>query len=166
MIFSKGDVNSVCMIRNVLTEFQELSSLYPNPNKSDIFLSGMSDVERDQIISYSWFREGELLILSRLKAIYCKGLVDRITSIFQHWTCRTLSYVGLVQLINSILFSIQVYWASLFLLPGQVIKNVEQIMRSFMWSSSDMRTTGAKMAWDQVCLPKEEWGRIWIKRIT
>jgi hypothetical protein len=27
-----------------------------------------------------------------------------------------------------------------------------------MWSSSDMRTTGAKMAWDQVCLPKEEWG--------
>ena len=95
--------------------------------------------------------------MSRLKAIYCKGLVDRITSIFQHWTCRTLSYVGLVQLINSILFSIQVYWASLFLLPGQVIKNVEQIMRSFMWSSSDMRTTGAKMAWDQECLPKEEW---------
>jgi hypothetical protein len=26
-----------------------------------------------------------------------------------------------------------------------------------MWSSSDMRTTGAKMAWDQECLPKEEW---------
>jgi hypothetical protein len=65
---------------------------------------------------------------------------------------------GQVQRINSVLFSIQVYWASLFLLPGQVIKNVEQIMRSFMWSSSDMRTTGAKMAWDQVCLPKEEWG--------
>jgi hypothetical protein len=61
---------------------------------------------------------------------------------------RTLSYAGRVQLINSVLFSIQVYWASLFLLPGQVIKSVEQIMRSFLWSGSDMRTTNAKVAWE------------------
>ena len=28
-------------------------------------------------------------------------------------------------------------------------------MRSFLWSGSYMRTTGAKVAWDQVCLPKK-----------
>jgi hypothetical protein len=71
---------------------------------------------------------------------------------------RTLSYAGRVQLINSVLFFIQVYWASLFLLPGQVIKNVEQIMKSFLWSGSYMRTTKAKVAWDQTCLPKKEGG--------
>jgi len=38
-------------------------------------------------------------------------------------------------------------------------------MRSFLWSSSDMRTTKAKVAWDQVCLPKKE-GGLGIKRIT
>ena len=156
-----------------ITEFQDLSGLYPNPNKSDIFLSGALNAEREQIICILGFREGELpmkylgvpLLLSRLKVVYCKGLVDRITSKNQHWTCRTLSYTGRVQLINSVLFSIQVYWASLFLLPGQVIKNVEQIMRSFLWSGSDMRTTGAKVTWDQVCLPKKE-GGLGIKRIT
>ena len=60
------------------------------------------------------FREGELpmkylgvpLISSRLKVVYCKGLVDRLTSKVRHWTCRTLSYAGQVQLINSVLFSI------------------------------------------------------------
>jgi len=31
-------------------------------------------------------------------------------------------------------------------------------MRSFLWSSSNMRTTGAKVAWNQVCLPKNEGG--------
>jgi len=108
---------------------------------------------------------GVPLLSSRLNAIYCKGLVDRITSKVWHWTCRTLSYAGRVQLINSLLFSIQVFWASLFLLPGQVIKNMEQIMKSFLWSGSDMRTTGAKVAWDQVCLPKKE-GGLGIKRIT
>jgi hypothetical protein len=74
MILSKGDVNSIHMIRNVLTEFQDL---YQNPNKSDIFLSGSLGVEREQIIRILRFREGELpmkylgvpLISSRLKAV-------------------------------------------------------------------------------------------------
>ena len=65
---------------------------------------------------------------------------------------------GQVQRINSVLFSIQVYWASFFLLPGQVIKNVEQIIRSFLCSGSDMRTIGAKVAWNHVSLPKKEGG--------
>jgi len=59
MIFSKGDVNSVRMIINVLMEFQDLSGLYPNPNKSNI-LSGLLYAERDQIIRILGFREGEL----------------------------------------------------------------------------------------------------------
>jgi hypothetical protein len=100
MIFSKGDVNSIRMITNVLTEFQDLLGLYPNPIKSDIFLSGSLGAEREHIIRILGFREGELptkylgvpLISSRLKAVYCKGLMDRITSKVRHWTCRTLSY--------------------------------------------------------------------------
>jgi len=80
MIFSKGDVNSIRMIRTVLTEFQDLSSLYPNPNKSDIFLSSPLNVEREQIIHILGFKEGELpmkylgvpLISSRLQAVYCR----------------------------------------------------------------------------------------------
>ena len=109
MIFSKGDVHSIHMIKNVLIEFQDLSGLYPNPNKSDIFLSGMLGAEREQIISILGFREGELpmkylgvpLISSRLKVVDCKGLVDRISAKVRHWTCRTLSFAGRVQLINS-----------------------------------------------------------------
>ena len=33
-----------------------------------------------------------------------------------------------------------------------------KIMRSFLWSGSDMSTTRAKVAWDQVCFPKKEGG--------
>ena len=58
MIFSKGDVNSIRIIRTLLTEFQDLSCLYPNPNKSDIFLSGPLNAERKQIIRILGFREG------------------------------------------------------------------------------------------------------------
>jgi hypothetical protein len=94
MIFSKGDVNSIRMIKTVLTKFQDLSGLYPNPNKSDIFLGRALNAEREQIICILGFREGELpmkylgvpLLSSRLKNVLCKGLMDRITSKVRHWT--------------------------------------------------------------------------------
>jgi hypothetical protein len=60
MIFSKGDVNSIHMIRTMVTKFQDLLGLYPNPNKSDIFLSGALNTGREQIIHILGFREGEL----------------------------------------------------------------------------------------------------------
>ena len=68
----------------MLTRFQDLLGLSPNTNKSDVFLSGLLDAEKEQIIHILGFREGELpmkylgvpLISSRLKAVYCKGLVE------------------------------------------------------------------------------------------
>jgi len=50
MIFNKGEVNSVCVIHNVLMEFQSLSGLSPNPDKSDNHLSGIPDGIREQIV--------------------------------------------------------------------------------------------------------------------
>lgn len=46
------------------------------------------------------------------------------------WTNRYFSYAGRIQLIKSILFSMQTYWSSLFILPTKVIKEVESILRA------------------------------------
>jgi hypothetical protein len=35
---------------------------------------------------------------------------------------------------------------------------MKQIMKSFLLSGSNMRNIGAKVAWDQVCLPKKKGG--------
>ena len=61
-------------------------------------------------------------------------------------------------MISTILFSMQVYWSSLFILPKRVIKEVEALCRSFLWSGLDLKNTGAKVAWDRVCAPKNEGG--------
>lgn len=39
---------------------------------------------------------------------------------------------------KTILFSIQVYWSSHFILPKAVIKNIEQLLRSFLWKGDDV----------------------------
>lgn len=59
---------------------------------------------------------------------------------------------------KTILFSIQVYWSSHFILPKAVIKNIEQLLRSFLWKGDDVSKGCGKVAWDILCLPRKEGG--------
>ena len=74
------------------------------------------------------------------------------------WTSNFLSYAGRVQLAKSILFSVQAYWTSLFILPKSIIRMVEQTLRSFIWKGSELSRGGAKVAWKDLCTPKKEGG--------
>lgn len=55
-------------------------------------------------------------------------------------------------------FSTQVYWSFIFLLPRKVLKDIDKILRSFLWPGPDLKTTSAKIAWSSVCSPKAEGG--------
>jgi hypothetical protein len=60
--------------------------------------------------------------------------------------------------INSILFSIQVYWSCLFILHKAVIEEITSLLKSFLWNGSDLSYSNAKIALDTICLPKKEGG--------
>lgn len=166
MIFSKGDLTSVNHILTALTEFQALSGLSPSPGKSSIYFSGVNTSSRLAILNVLGFKEGILpvrylgvpLISTKLKASDCQRLVGSITAKTKYWTNRDLTYSGRVQLIKNILFSMQTYWSSLFIIPKKVIKEVESILRAFLWSGPDLKRTGAKVSWEHLCCPKEEGG--------
>ena len=51
-----------------------------------------------------------------------------------------------------------VYWASVFTLPKSVLSSIEKILRQFLWKGPNLGTGGAKVPWNEVCLPKEEGG--------
>jgi len=79
------------------------------------------------------------------------------------WNCH-LSYAGRLQLLNSILFSIQVYWSCLFILPKVVMEKITCFLRSFLWKGSDLSYGNAKVAWNTICLPKKE-GVLGVKNL-
>lgn len=92
----------------------------------------------------------------KLEATDCKIIVARA----KNWTNRVVSYAGRLQLVNSILFAIQVYWALLFIHAKVVIKQVKGALRTFLWPSSDLNSKRTKIPWNEVCLPKEEGHRV------
>ena len=85
-------------------------------------------------------------------------LVERVRSRISTWTCRYLSYAGRVQLIKAVLISIINFWASVFRLPSGCIKEVEQLCASFLWTGPELKSTGAKVAWKDICKLKCEGG--------
>ncbi|GJS40164.1 hypothetical protein Tco_0565207 [Tanacetum coccineum] len=101
---------------------------------------------------------GVPLISSRLLYKDCKILVEKVRKRIGDWKNKWLSFAGRRQLVISVLSSMHIYWASVFILPMGIINHIEQLMSGFLWCQGDMKRGKAKVSWEDVCLPKQEGG--------
>ncbi|KAJ0079093.1 hypothetical protein Patl1_24361 [Pistacia atlantica] len=85
-------------------------------------------------------------------------LLEKIDRRLNSWKNKFLFFAGRFQLVQSVLASMQVYWASIFVLPSSVTKAMEKKMRAFLWSGGDLVEAQVKVAWKDVCKPKSESG--------
>jgi len=166
IVFCHGDLNSVSLLYNALQEFSSISGLQINSSKSHCFLSNVSPLVEEQILNLLSFPKGSLpmrflgvpLITSKLKHQDCQPLMQRIVAKVHSWTSRFLSYAGRLQLIKTVLFSIQSYWSMHFILPKRVLKELQSILSAFLWKGPSLARFGARVAWSTICHPLEEGG--------
>ena len=171
-LFLHGDVDSARVISKALDEFKLASGLVPSFPKSSAYFCNVLNHVKLSILSILPFEEGSLpvkylgvpLITSRLRYRDCKDLLERVQLRIQCWRNRFLSFAGRLQLINSVVSSLHVYWSAAFILPAQVIQEIERMMRNFLWNADDHSRGKSKVAWEEVCLPKEE-GGLGVRRI-
>lgn len=74
------------------------------------------------------------------------------------WTSRSLSYTGCLQLVKIFIGSIKFFWCSVFRLPKSCLNTVEGMCAAFLWYGSRNTHTKEKIAWNDVCRPKDEGG--------
>jgi hypothetical protein len=152
--FPEASLSSINVIKAALMEFEDLSGLKANPSKSSFYCSGISERVKQILLSSMQMKEGKLpvrylgvlLISSRLSSADCGVLLERITRCIDSWLCRNLSYVGRLQLLSSVLYSLQVYWTSIFIIPKKVINAIEQKFNRFLWNGKDVEAAKAKVA--------------------
>ena len=153
-------------IQNVLKLFYTYSGLQLNSGKSELFYTGIAQPVIEEIRSATGFQIGHLpvrylgvpLITRRLTLGDCSMLIDKITARIQCWITKYLTYAGRLQLIKSVLYSIQSYWCRQFILPKGVIKRVNQLCSNFFWKGNDKPSKGARISWYDICHPKVEGG--------
>jgi hypothetical protein len=171
LIFSEANVSSIKVIKDALVEFEELSGLKANPAKNSFYCSGISERIKHILLNDLQMKEGNFpvrylgvpLISSRLSSADCGVLLDRITGRIDSWLSRNLSYAGRLQLL-SVLYSLQVYWTGIFILPKHIIKSIKQKFNRFLWNGKGVKAAKAKVAWSEICFPKKE-GGLGLKRL-
>jgi hypothetical protein len=74
--------------------------------------------------------------------------------IIAHWLSKKLLFARRLLLLSSMLYSLQVYWSSMFILPKKTIRTIEQKFNRFLWSGNEVSAARAKVAWEVLCVPK------------
>lgn len=173
MIFTDGAAASLKGVFEVLSEFTSISGLVINPSKSSIFMAGrISQLFRDEVQRLGIPTESlpvrylglPLTTKTMTKADY-EPLIDQIRTRMVSWSSRSLSYAGHLQLFRTVIGSITNFWCSVFRLPKRCLNTIEGMCATFFWSCSPHTHTKAKVAWDDVCRPKDE-GGLGIRRLT
>ena len=90
----------------------------------------------------------------------CKILIECVRKRINDWRNKCLSYAGRLQLISSILSSLQVYWASIFLLPVNVCDNIDRMLKSFLWAGSDVDSGITSVSCKDIFMPKNQGGLV------
>ncbi|GKD04846.1 putative reverse transcriptase domain, reverse transcriptase zinc-binding domain protein [Tanacetum coccineum] len=165
-IFSRGDVESARVIMDSLDEFKKTSGLVPSIPKSTAYFCNVLYHTKLAILGILVFSEGELpvkylgvpLISLRLLNKDCKILVEKAKNRIEDWNNKSLSFAKRLQLCQSVISSMHVYWASVLIIPKGIIHDIQQLIRGFLWCNGEYKRGKAKVAWDVICLPKYEGG--------
>lgn len=118
MIFCKADQRSISRVIEALTHFSKASGLVANNEKSSIFMAGIEDRVKEQLLAMIVFFVGTFPIrylgmpLSPKKwnKYDCKQLIEKITYRVKFSYSKQLSYAGRLQIVNAVLFTIHCFW--------------------------------------------------------
>lgn len=165
MIFADGSKRSLDGILEVFEVFEKASGLKINLEKSTLYMAGNTSQNQADIQGVP-FAKGSLpvrylglpLLTKRMTVSDFLLLVEKIRSRISSWMGRFLSFGGRLQLIQSVITSLANFWLSAFRLPAACLKEIEHLCSAFLWSGPALNTNKAKVAWSEVCKPKEEGG--------
>ncbi|CAK8543759.1 unnamed protein product [Lathyrus sativus] len=166
LLFCRGDCISLQMILRTFRDFSNSTGLIMNPNKCRIYFGGLDNEKRRMMKELSGFQEGTLpfkylgipLSGKKLNINHFMPLVDRIVARIHHWSSKLLSYARRIQLVKSIVAAMVQYWLHCIPLPKSVIRKIDSICRSFIWTGKDTVSRKCHVAWKRTCCPAAQGG--------
>lgn len=165
-VFSDCQRQSIDGILEVFKRFSEASGLHISMEKSTLYLAGLSNDAKQEVLSHFTFAAGDLpvrylglpLMTKQMTVHDYTLLMERIRTRISSWTARFLSFAGRLQLIASVIHSLTNFWISAFRLPKKCIQEIDSLCAAFLWSGPELNTNKAKVSWKDCCKPKEEGG--------
>lgn len=161
MVFARGDLSSVKTVWEAIQRFGKASGLHVNNLKSDIFLAGVDEELKQEILTFTGFSKGQLPF--RYLGIPLSGeylnlndyapMLNKISGILRAWGGMCLSYAGRIEVLKAVIQGIQSFWLGILPISTAVADRMTAMCRRFLWGEGQ-----AKVAWQTLCHSKAEGG--------
>lgn len=166
LLFSKGDRDSIKALMDVLEVFGNTSGLRCNLSKSELYTAGLNDSDVFDLHTLTGLRIGSFpfrylgvpIAGKSLQLVHFGGYIRKIQSLTALWNVKTLSYMGRVELIRSVIQGVHAFWMGILPIPAGVHKCLVKIARNFLWGAREDKKKAAWVSWKDVCKPKAEGG--------
>ena len=93
------------------------------------------------------------------QCLYWDSVVERMSKRFDGWKRVYFTLGGRISLIKACLTSIPLYYLSLFRIPVAVTRNLEKMMRNFLWFGMRDIKRDHLLCWETICKPLDK-GRL------
>ena len=147
----------------LLLKYQNASGQHFNIAKSHLFLGRMQPRSKNKISSLTGMSESKfsttyLVFLRRSpeeERRFFLPLLDSVRKRLCRWKGKWLSFAGRLVLIKHVLASILVHSFLALPAPRSILKELDKLMRNFLWSASEARNSpccegGGKGEWATV----------------
>ncbi|XP_068461592.1 uncharacterized protein [Phaseolus vulgaris] len=92
------------------------------------------------------------------KICFLQPLADKVKLKLASWKGKSLSMMGQIQLVNTMITGILAYSFNLYKWLVYLLKQVEQWCRNFIWTGDILKKGIATVNWDMICSPLENGG--------
>ena len=159
-------------LRGVFIWFQAISGLKINLSKSELVpvssgpnVTELASILGCRISAFPLTYLGLLLGATfKWKTIW-NSVMERMEKRLAGWKKLYLSKGGCLTLIKSTLSSLPTYYLSLFPLPMEVARRLEQLQRDFLWGGMGDEPKFHLVNWHQICSPIQ-YGGLGIRRLS
>ncbi len=165
IIFAKANSNECEKIKEILNNYCEISSQTVNLNKSafqtttNVSTQVKTRIANELQISPTSDLESYLgcpIINGRVNKQTYENMITKSKNQLQKWKANSLSQEGRSLLIKTNLSAKPVYTMQSFMLPKNILQDLDNINKKFYWNKGDKHRP--LIHWDEVCRSKKNGG--------
>jgi hypothetical protein len=164
VIFINPIREEVTALFEILEQFGATTGLKLNIGKCTVAPIKCAEINLDHVLegyrgnktNFPITYLGLPLSLGRLKVVHLQKIVDKSRSRLAAWQGRLMNPAGRRELVRSVLSSMPVYLMTTLKAPKQLIADIDQMRRRFLWAGDNEISGGkCKVAWTAVAKPEE-----------
>ena len=148
LLFTEAKMSQINLVMQVLKEFEDLSGLAVNLDKSKAMVSKMVPRQKRlrlaaaSSISFAGYLGNYLgfpLIQGRMKKADFQFLLDKMRSRLSGWKGNLLNKAGRLTLAKAVLSTMPVYNMQSVWLPMSTCDDIDKLIRNFIWNKGNNR---------------------------